>query len=574
MIVTRSALMLHLQNPPIRYHFFTHFNTSILKPTLPPLFKPQPFSLTIPRNVVTAVASSQGSKGRDTFFAQENVSWTSLGLSDTISRALSNIGLNRPSLVQASSVPSVLSGKDVIIAAETGSGKTYSYLVPLIDKLRDTQEHSLHAASDQEVTSPPQKVLLVLCPNVQLCEQVVRMANSLCRDDGETIVTVAAICGRQGWPIQEPDIIVTTPAALLNYVDLDRSRRMEFMRGVKYVVFDEADMLLCGSFQNKVIRLINLLRFDEKLLSRSKKSIAELPMNQESSLSSEDAFEDEEELQTEAMSEEDGNDKDDIVDINNEAESVKQRDWRRVRKTYERSKQYIFVAATLPVNGKKTAGGILKHMFPDAEWVCGNYLHCHNPRLEQKWVEVMVDTQVDELIKAVNHSFRSEDLDNAGGIHRTMVFANTVEAVEAVAKILLHSGIQCLRYHKNCTLEERAQTLVDFHEKGGVLVCTDAAARGVDIPNVLHVIQADFATSAVDFLHRVGRTARAGQIGLVTSMYTESNRELVNAVRRAGELGQPVETAFSRKRSFRNKLKKRVANKVRDSAPIKERVLG
>ncbi|CAJ1940019.1 unnamed protein product [Sphenostylis stenocarpa] len=575
MIVTRSALMLHLQNPPIRYHFFSHF----LKPTFPSLFKPRPFSLNTPRQAqtrpfVSAVASSssssssssQGSNGRDTFFAQENVSWTSLGLSDTISRALSDIGLNRPSLVQASSVPSVLSGKDVIIAAETGSGKTYSYLVPLIDKLRDAQEQSLHAVSHQEVTSP-QKVLLILCPNVQLCEQVVRMANSLCRDDGEAIVSVAAICGRQGWPIREPDVIVTTPAALLNYVDLDRTRRMEFMRGVKYVVFDEADMLLCGSFQNKVIRLINLLRFDEKVLSRSKKSVAEFSMKQEYSLSSEDAFEGEGELLTEATLEED-----EIVDINNEDESVKQRDWRRVRKYYERSKQYVFVAATLPVNGKKTAGGILKYMFPDAEWVCGNYLHCHNPRLEQKWIEVTVDTQVDELIKAVNHSFRSEDLLNAGGIHRTMVFANTVEAVEAVAKILIRSGIECSRYHKNCTLEERAQTLVDFHDKGGVLVCTDAAARGVDIPNVLHVIQADFATSAVDFLHRVGRTARAGQIGLVTSMYTESNRELVDAVRWAEERGQPVETAFSRKRSFRNKLKKR-GIKVRDSATIKESAL-
>ncbi|XP_047159495.1 DEAD-box ATP-dependent RNA helicase 22 [Vigna umbellata] len=577
MNVTRSALVLHLQNPPIRYQFFSHF----LKPTFPSVFKPRPFSLITPRqthatpfvNAVASASSSQASNGRDTFFAEENVSWTSLGLSDTISRALSDIGLNRPSLVQASSVPSVMSGKDVVIAAETGSGKTYSYLVPLIDKLRDAQEHSIHAMSDQEVT-PTQKVLLILCPNVQLCEQVVKMASSLRRDDGEAIVSVAAICGRQGWPIREPDVIVTTPAALLNYVDLDRTRRMQFMRGVKYVVFDEADMLLCGSFQNKVIRLINLLRFDEKVLSRSKKSVAEFSAKDESSLSSEAAFEGEEELQTEATLEEDDTDKeDDIVDINNEDTSVKQRDWRRVRKTYERSKQYVFVAATLPVNGKKTAGGILKHMFPDAEWICGNYLHCHNPRLEQKWIEVTVDTQVDELIKAVNHSFRSEDLVNAGGIHRTMVFANTVEAVEAVAKILLRSGIECSRYHKNCTLEERAQTLVDFHDKGGVLVCTDAAARGVDIPNVLHVIQADFATSAVDFLHRVGRTARAGQIGLVTSMYTESNRELVDAVRWAEKRGQPVETAFSRKRSFRNKLKKRGTNKVTDSTTVKERAL-
>ena len=122
----------------------------------------------------------------------------------------------------------MLSGKDVVIAAETGSGKTYSYLLPLIHKLK---EHSLSPPPP-----PPRSVLLVLCPNVQLCDQVVRMANSLCGDNHQTIVTAAAICGKQGWPIREPDIIVTTPAALLNHVDVDRRRRMEFMRGVKYVV--------------------------------------------------------------------------------------------------------------------------------------------------------------------------------------------------------------------------------------------------------------------------------------------------------------------------------------------------
>lgn len=145
-------------------------------------------------------------------------------------------------------------------------------------------------------------------------------------------------------------------------------------------------MLLCGSFQNKVIRLINLLRFDEKLLSRAKTSVGELPEKAESSLSSHDDLEGEEELPTEAILEEDDDTLQDIADINNEdeaeAESVKRRDWKRVRvrKIYERSKQYIFVAATLPVNGKKTAGAILKYMFPDAQWVSGNYLHCHNPR--------------------------------------------------------------------------------------------------------------------------------------------------------------------------------------------------
>jgi superfamily II DNA/RNA helicase len=113
--------------------------------------------------------------------------------------------------------------------------------------------------------------------------------------------------------------------------------------------------------------------------------------------------------------------------------------------------------------------------------------------LKQRWIEVTVDTQVKELVRAVNHSLKSEDLDNGSGIHRTMVFANTVEAAEAVVKILSYTGLECLRYHKNCTLEERAQALIDFREIGGVLVCTDAVARGVDIPHVSHVIQVYFS---------------------------------------------------------------------------------
>lgn len=94
-----------------------------------------------------------------------------------------------------------------------------------------------------------------------------------------------------------------------------------------------------------------------------------------------------------------------------------------------------------------------------------------------------VDTQVDALIEAVSSKNNNDSTD------RTMVFANTVEAVEAVADVLEKASIQCYRYHKNHTLEERANILADFRENGGVFVCTDAAARGVDVPNVSHVIQ-------------------------------------------------------------------------------------
>ncbi|KAI3816819.1 hypothetical protein L1987_16524 [Smallanthus sonchifolius] len=473
----------------------------------------------------TAVSADE--KQIDTFFADDTVSWSSLGIADKVSRALSIIGLNRPSLIQAASIPPILVGNDVVVAAETGSGKTHGYLVPLFHKLLCTTAND--TISDEKV----HHISLVLCPNVMLCEQVVRMANSICNDNGEPLLRVTAVCGRRGWPVNKPNIIVSTPAALLNYfhaIDPERRRRAEFIRDVKHVVFDEADMLLCGSFQNQVIRLINMFRFDEKLLSRAKNSPAEKSLDTESESS----------IQVDLEDMEDDEESEDETDSGNSLEEsepdiLKKRDWKRTREIYERSKQYIFVAATLPENGKRTAGGELKRLFPDATWVSGLYLHRHNPRLEQKWIEVTVDTQVDVLIDAVNHKVNTSLSSPDSGLSRTMVFANTVEAVEAIATVLQGAG--------------------------GIFVCTDAAARGTDIPNVSHVIQAEFATSAVDFLHRVGRTARAGQTGLVTSMYNKSNHDLVAAVRQAGKLCQPVEKAFSRKRSFRKKLKRQGGSK-------------
>ncbi|XP_058112175.1 DEAD-box ATP-dependent RNA helicase 22 [Magnolia sinica] len=533
---------------------------------------------------VSAVAGAtiEERKDKESFFADEAITWKSLGISDQLCQSLSDVGLRKPSLVQAACIPYILSGNDVVIAAETGSGKTHGYLVPLFEKLCAPSNPS-GSVDDNQANPQPHRLSLVLCPNVMLCEQVVRMANCLCNSHGEPLLRIYAVCGRHGWPVSRPDILVSTPAALLNCLfalDPEKRRRSKFLRDVKYVVFDEADMLLCGSFQNQVIRIINMLRFDEKLLSRMQDSALENSTKLDVDTVVDFEPEDDEELQAVSYSEEEDENEGgvDLGDVRTEEnEEIKAgpyrgKDWRRVRKIYVRSKQYIFVAATLPESGKKTAGGLLKRMFPEASWVSGNYLHCHNPRLEQRWIEVTRDTQVDVLINAVKQGFNSQAIDSDDDGSRTMVFANTVDAVESVAKILQRVGVECISYHSDSSLEERAKALIDFQEGGGVLVCTDAAARGLDIPNVSHVIQAEFATSAVDFLHRVGRTARAGQSGLVTSLFTESNHDLVAAVRLAGKLGQPVEKAFSRKRSFRNKLKKG-SKGGRDSLSTVDRVL-
>ncbi|KAK8363491.1 hypothetical protein V6Z12_A03G165900 [Gossypium hirsutum] len=552
MILRLSTAMLHsfslsTTTPKLLSHFTPSFflSTSALSPRIRIWLNQSYSRRTRAFSSAVVTASSPKNTGTDTFFAEDTVSWQSLGLSDRISQALSNAGFDRPSLVQAACMPSILSGKDVVIAAETGSGKTYGYLVPLIDKLYGARHDADNDLEKATVSS--RTFSIVLCPNVLLCEQVVRMANDLSDDDGRPILRVAAVCGRQGWLVNEPDVIVSTPVALLNSIDPKKHHRSDFIRAVKYVVFDEADMLLSGGFENHVIRLIHMLRFDEKLLSRVNKAGSENPVETSSDSVSHFDFEGEEDMQNESISEAEKMSEGDVdaQDLMEETQTL----------------TYIFVAATLPVNGKKTAGAVLKKMFPDANWVSGSYLHQHNPRLKEKWIEVTTDNQVDALIEAVKQ-FGSKALDHGAGVSRTMVFGNTVEAVEAVANILQRAGIECYRYHTGLSLAERAESLDDFRAKGGIFVCTDAAARGVDIPNVSHVIQADFATSAIDFLHRVGHTARAGQFGVVTSLYNESNRDLVNAIRAAGKLGQPVEAAFSRKRSFRNKLKKRGSNKA------------
>jgi len=143
-------------------------------------------------------------------------------------------------------------------------------------------------------------------------------------------------------------------------------------------VFDEADMLLCGSFENQVIRLIHMLRFDEKLLSIAQDSLKEVPLGSVGEYNEDSSFENAQF----SSSDEDNEDniaQDRSVKLENSHVGAR-RYWRRVRKIYRRSKQYVFVAATLPQSGKKTAGGVLKRMFPDAVWVSGTYLHRHNPR--------------------------------------------------------------------------------------------------------------------------------------------------------------------------------------------------
>jgi hypothetical protein len=151
-----------------------------------------------------------------------------------------------------------------------------------------------------------------------------------------------------------------------------------------------------------------------------------------------------------------------------------------------------------------------------------------------------------------------------------------------VSELLAREAVAHHVYHKAVTQEEREAALAAVAraaggsgggsgETGGggeigrgggggggnvVVVSTDAAARGIDLPGVTHVVQADFATNAVDFLHRIGRTARAAAGGRVTSLVAPEAAVLADALRSHVEEGRPVEACFSRNRSFSRKVKR------------------
>ena len=142
-------------------------------------------------------------------------------------------------------------------------------------------------------------------------------------------------------------------------------------------------------------------------------------------------------------------------------------------------------------------------------------------------------------------------------IEQTMIFVNTANDAVLLAKLLRNAGLNNAEYHKCVTDPVRQESLRSFRaEEVSVLVCTDHAARGLDIPNVRHVIQAEFATNVVQYLHRIGRASRAGVLGKATSIYDDRSVLLVRSILSENENEKSVDQSFSRRRGFSKKIKK------------------
>jgi len=358
------------------------------------------------------------------------MSFKKLGLSDPILRSLKELHHFEPSKIQKRAIPIVLSGNNLMAAAQTGTGKTGSFVLPIIEYLLDKPK-------------PFKKHVhvLILTPTRELAAQV---RESIYTYGKFTSITSAAVFGGvKVFPQKSKlkkglDILVATPGRLL---DLHNQKAVKLSR-VKVLVLDEADHMLDMGFINDIKKIIALTPEDRQNLLFS-------------------------------------------ATFSNE-----------IRKL------------------AKTLGSDLKE------------ITAQNPNST-------VDA-IKQVVYCVDKDKKSEllaHLINSGSWHQVLVFSRTKHGCEKIAKKLNAVDIKTLTIHGDKRQGARTKALKDFKEKKvKVLVATDVAARGIDINNLPYVINFDMPTYPNDYIHRIGRTGRAGKNGNAISFMDINEKKFLNGV--------------------------------------------
>ncbi|HEY7841806.1 MAG TPA: DEAD/DEAH box helicase [Gammaproteobacteria bacterium] len=356
------------------------------------------------------------------------MSFESLGLRPELLRAIAEQGYTEPTPIQRLAIPEVLSGKDVMGGAQTGTGKTAGFTLPLLQRLMSTPP----AEGKRRVRA------LILTPTRELCMQVgesvhVYGAHSRLRS---TVVYGGVNINPQFDALRKGvDIIVATPGRLLDHVE----QKTVDLSQVEILVLDEADRMLDMGFIPDVRRIIRLLRKERQNLLFSATLTAEVRMLAHDFLHKPVAIQ--------------------VAPHNTAAEQVKQ--------------------AVYPVDRSRKRE-MLVHLIKSGDW---------------KQVLVFVNMKVDA--SSLTHQLQRAGV-NAGAIHGDR------------------------------TQAKRTKVLENFKEgKIPVLVATDVASRGLDIDQLPHVVNFELPHSPEDYIHRIGRTGRAGKEGEAISLVAQDEDVLL-----------------------------------------------
>ncbi len=383
------------------------------------------------------------------------MTFDTLGLSADLLRTVAEEGYDEPTPVQAAAIPEVLAGRDVLAAAQTGTGKTAAFVLPILDRLR------VHANTSFSPARHPVRAL-VLVPTRELAMQVSDSVTTY----GRTVPLKATVVFG-GVPTDPQtkellggvEILVATPGRLLDHV----GQRTVNLGQVEILVLDEADRMLDMGFLPDIRRILDLLP----------------PRRQNLMFSA--TFSDE---------------------------------IRRLSATILRD------PVTVEVAPRNTAAEAVR--------------------------QVVYPVDRDRKEELLAHLVRKHDL------RQVLVFTRTKLAASRLASILDRKGLNAVAIHSDRTQQERIRALEEF-KRGDVrvLVATDVAARGLDIEDLPHVVNFELPWQAQDYIHRIGRTGRAGATGDAISLVCIDEADLLRAIQRLLRRAIPwtVEEGFEPDRS-------------------------
>lgn len=378
-------------------------------------------------------------------------SFQELGVSARVEAALAELGVSQPTRIQQQSVRAVLAGKDVLLTAQTGTGKTLAYLAPLTEQI--LRADAARAVSEREVP-PARPQALVLTPSRELAAQVSDVAKRLAHT---AKFASCAVTSGERKSIQQRtlgrrlDLVVGTPGRVAKCIKAGDL----FVSRISTVVVDEADTI-----------------FDAKMGFR--KEIDEI-----------------------------------LGPI--QASAAKR----------GQPLQLVLVAATV----KPPLDQVLMKRFGNLRLVSDSNVHQTPSLLHEEFVRVTPESKHSALRDALG----SRELKKG---EKTIVFCQNSASCRSTDHMLRESGVQSLCLHGAMPPALRLESMEKFttDDKVKVLVCTDLAARGLDFADVRHVVMFDFPRSAVDYVHRAGRTGRAGVRGYVTSLVTKYDVPLANSI--------------------------------------------
>ena len=369
-------------------------------------------------------------------------SFNDLSLSAPMLDAVARAGYETPTPIQARAIPTALAGRDLIGCAQTGTGKTAAFAIPIIEHLAVSRPAAGARA-------------LVLAPTRELALQIAQTFAVLGGARG--IRTITLIGGEAMGPqltglARRPDVIVATPGRLFDHLQ----RRTATLSSLRIVVLDEADRMLDMGFAPQVERILAVTPLDRQTLCFS----ATMP------------------------------------------EAVE----RLVRKHLSRPERVEVGIAATPVAA-----------------------------VTQRLFATEGGDKTPLLLRLLG--------EDRG---QTLVFTRTKHRADRLARVVAAAGHRVTRLHADRTMSQRREALDGFRAgRYRVLVATDIAARGIDVPAIAHVVNFDLPQTPEDYIHRIGRTARAEATGQATSFATPEERDQLRAIER--HLGHPVPRSWTRK---------------------------